>query len=359
MTQGYQIDFIAGLNSDLKKRIDGIDDPVISARIYKEIGKIIKEERENDNGFLKPIIEVLKDPYKLVERYLNYLRSDNKRESTIYDYCYEAKKFMGFLEKKGINYIDLDVVREYLADRKRKGKLSSNGFRKLVFSLKSFLMYLKEIGLVIFDLEEIKSPKGIYNRQEIVTDTDFEKIVNYLARGEEKYKNCNLRDTVIIYLLIDCGLRKQELIDLNWEDIDFGNGIIKIRDSKGGRSREVPFGPELGRLLKECRKIFGHYKGAVIRGIQGRKRMHRTSLQDTVRRIYKKSGVYRKGLKNHSFRHAYATKVFRETDILTTQERLGHSRINTTEKYLHLYEDDMKRGVIDFPLPGKDGNHKN
>jgi len=359
MAKASKINLASGINDKLIKQIREIDDPVVSVRLYKEYEKIKKEESEKNNSALRPVIEVLKDSNKLVERYSNYLISDDKRENTICNYCYEARKFMKFLLKEGINYIDLDVVHEYLAERKKKGKLGNNGFRKLVFSLKSFLGYLMKMGLVNFDLKEIQPPRGTTDKQEVVTKIDFEKIVAYLSRSEESFKNGNLMDSVIIYLQMCCGLRRQELINLNWEYVDFYNGIIKIRYSKGGKSREVPFGPELGKLLKKCQKVFGFYKGAVVRGIQSRRRITKTSLQNTVRRILKKSGVYRKGLKNHSFRHAYATKVFRETDILTAQERLGHSRIDTTEKYLHLYEDDMKRGVIDFPLPVKDENHKN
>ena len=354
-----KFDLASGINDALIKRIGEMDDPVVSAKLFKELERIEKEESEKDNGALRPVIEVLRDPKKLIDRYEDCLFSENRSRNTIYDYCYEAGKFMKFLGEEGINYIDLDVIQKYLAYRKKKGRLSNNGFRKLVFSLKSFLKYLMKIGLVNFDLKEIKLPRRVNNKQEIVTETDFEKIKNYLAKGEEKYKNCNLRDTLIIYLLECCGLRIRELINLNWEDIDFGNWVIKIRNSKGGKSRELPFGPELGKLLKKCRKVFKNYKGAIIRGIQSRKRIHKTSLQDTIRRIYKKSGVYRKGLKNHSFRHAFATRLIREEGIHIAQQRLGHSRPDTTIIYFHPYKDDIKKGVIDFPLPEIDDFHKN
>ena len=87
----------------------------------------------------------------------------------------------------------------------------------------SILKYLIQAGLVSFDLKEIKPPRRVENKQEIVTEADFEKIVTYLTKNKERFKNCNLQYTLIIYLLQCCGLRKQELINLNWEDLDFDN----------------------------------------------------------------------------------------------------------------------------------------
>jgi len=45
-------------------------------------------------------------------------------------------------------------------------------------------------------------------------------------RRKEKYKNENLRDMIIFSLGIDCGLRRQEFINLNWEDINFEEALL-------------------------------------------------------------------------------------------------------------------------------------
>ena len=168
----------------------------------------------------------------------------------------------------------------------------------------------------------------------------------YLISRNEKFKLENLRDMIIFDLGTKCGLRRSEVINLDWEHINFETGRMKIVNSKGGKDRVVFINNDLKDSLLEYRKGTGFYKGPVIRG-KCRKKMTKASLQNLIKRIYKESGIYREGLCFHSLRHTFAEMLRRKNvDTPTISRLLGHANLDTTEQYLHLNEEDLIRAVI-------------
>jgi len=179
--------------------------------------------------------------------------------------------------------------------------------------------------------------------------TDYkEKIINRLIETgrQEKYKNESLRNMIIFYLGIDCGLRRQELINLNWEDINFDECSTNIIRSKGGKSRIVYLNDKLRDLLHLYRRLTGNYNSALIRGVHG-KRISKCSLQNIITRIFRESKIYKENLNLHSLRHTYAERLRKNgTDISTISKLLGHSSLETTAIYLHSNKEDFKRAVL-------------
>ena len=134
--------------------------------------------------------------------------------------------------------------------------------------------------------------------------------------------------------------------EIKWEHIDLNSNRIMVKDSKGGKSRAVYFKGSLKKVLKKYQKCFGFYKGAVIRG-KCRRRITRASLQNLIRRVFVEAKIDRKGLSIHSLRHYYADRLRRKkVDLQTISILLGHSRIDTTEIYLHVSEEDLKKAAI-------------
>ncbi|GAI19317.1 unnamed protein product [marine sediment metagenome] len=192
----------------------------------------------------------------------------------------------------------------------------------------------------------LKTPKKVDKKREVLTDDQIKKVENYLENRTEKYKYENLRDKIIFYLGIKCGLRKLEMIKLNWENINLDECIIKIINSKGGKDRVVYFNGDLKELLENYRRLKGKYIGAVIRGKNG-KRICSNTLQKSTRRLYRECGIYRSGLTIHSLRHTYAESLRKnKIDLPTIQTLLGHKSLETTAKYLHVTKDDLKKAIL-------------
>jgi len=284
----------------------------------------------------------------IIREYTNHLRSQNKADSTIKDYLNISVKFSSYLRKNRISLESLNMgdIDNYLS-LVRSRNISNNTYAKLINCIKSFLRFLygrEYIGKDFYSL--IKIPSKIAAIKEYLSDIDIENIKNYLSRRKEKYNNENLRDMIIFSLGIDCGLRRQEFINLNWEDINFDESSISIKNSKGRKNRVVYFNKDLRELLYLYRKLSGKYISALIRGAHG-KRITKCSLQNIISRIFKESKTYRKNLTLHSLRHTYAERLRKKgVDLPTISKLLGHSRLDTTDIYLHVNKDDFKMAIL-------------
>ncbi len=342
---------IDNIKIESNKLLNSLNDEASINAYYllKNIASINDNSSISRNNFecedISPLDYLEKD---IIEEYRIYLKSHNKSNSTIKDYVNESIKFYQYIiEKKiSINVLGIADVENYLSTRNSK-KISNNTYIKLINCTRSFLKFLFSREYINKDLtSSIKIPTKVESIKEVLSDIDIQKVKNYLEDRKEKYKFENRRDSIIFYLGIDCGLRRQEIINLNWEDIKFNEEQLSIRKSKGGRNRIVYFNSALREYLYSYRKVTGKYNGAVVRGVRG-KRITKCSLQDIVSRIFKESKTNRKNLTIHSLRHTYAERLRRRgTDISTISKLLGHSSLETTAVYLHSNKDDFKRAVL-------------
>lgn len=247
------------------------------------------------------------------------------------------------IELENVSMGDIDSYLSIL----RSKNISNNTYVKILNCIRSFLHFLYRRNYIDKDLSSfIKVPPKIKPIKEELSDLDIKKIRNYLSVRKEKYRNENLRDKIIFNLGIDCGLRRQEFINLNWGDINFKENSISIKNSKGRKNRIVYFNSNLSKLLYSYRKSSGKYINAVIRGAHG-KRLTKCSLQNIITRIFKESKTYRKNLTLHSLRHTYAERLRRKgVDLPTISKLLGHSKLDTTDIYLHVNKDDFKMAVL-------------
>jgi integrase/recombinase XerD len=128
------------------------------------------------------------------------------------------------------------------------------------------------------------------------------------------------------------GLRVGEIARLRWREIDEANGGIRVVDGKGGKHRWVPIGPRLARELPER----GRPMATVIAADWTPETCSRR-----VREHLRACGVDATG---HQLRHTYATEAQREgRSISTVQKLLGHASIATTQIYVQVDEDELRR----------------
>ncbi len=278
-----------------------------------------------------------------------HLDAEGKKKSTIENYSVEAKRLLEYFKTKEIDlkFLDHHIVEEYLAIQRKIRNLNINAYSKVVVIIRVFIKYLNSKKIIDIEISKIKVPKRVKPIREYLSKQDEEKIKEYINNREERYKNENLRDMIIYYLGVNCGLRKSEILNIKWDNIDLKNSQIRIRKSKGEKDRKIPIGKNLFFLLSKYRKKTKNYKGPVIKGSFGKK-INSNSLQNIVRRMFKESGVYRKNLCTHSLRHTFAEKHRKKgTDIATLSKLMEHSSIATTEAYLHVTNDDINKVVID------------
>ena len=151
--------------------------------------------------------------------------------------------------------------------------------------------------------------------------------------------NCEEYLKPIVMIALNTGMRKSEILNLKWRDVDINRGIIYLYNTKNGEKREIPINEEVDRALIGVRKnseseyIFCWKNGEKIRDIRI---SFFTALQ--------KSGI--KEFRFHDLRHTAASHlVMSGVDLNTVRELLGHKSLKMTLRYAHLSPGHRKRAV--------------
>ncbi len=148
----------------------------------------------------------------------------------------------------------------------------------------------------------------------------------------------------IIIIAIYTGMRKSEILNLKWEDVDFESKMIYVSVAKSGYGREIPMAEPVLFALRGLRSksdsVFNHEKGTPIKNF-------RTAFTNAVRRARIDNFTF------HDLRHTFASHlVMNGVDLLTVKELLGHRSINMTLRYAHLSPEHKKKAVASLKYFG-------
>jgi integrase/recombinase XerC len=147
-----------------------------------------------------------------------------------------------------------------------------------------------------------------------------------------------VRDRAMLELLYSSGLRLAELVNLNPEDVDLDDAMIRVT-GKGNKTRLIPVGRMARTAISQWLRIrlelvVGEEKALFI-GVRGRRISPRT-VQNRVHHWALKAGIPQR-VYPHLFRHSFATHLMESSrDLRAVQELLGHADISTTQIYTHL-----------------------
>lgn len=187
----------------------------------------------------------------------------------------------------------------------------------------------------------------LQRREPLPTVLSREEVRRVLASVHEG------RFKALLAIIYHCGLRLSEALQLKPTDIDSTRGVVRVREGKGGKAREVPICPAMVARLRafwKCHRnpdwLFpGVGRGWKAAGLtQGeamgrtKKPMSSSAIQMAMRIIRRSSGVS-KHFTVHTFRHSFATHLLEEgVSIRQVSRYLGHSELKSTMVYLHVTE---------------------
>lgn len=258
-------------------------------------------------------------------RYLNYLEGNGPVDR--HPDLARIRIIREFLARRGIKYIDEfnpSLIEEFTttALNGKKPKTKKN----YIALLKTALNKAVEWDLIDRNpIAKVKPPK-------IVKTFHFfskEEIQLLLAEADDILR-------IGIILLVNTGMRRGELYNLRWRDIDFENNRLRVWpyegfSPKGKRPRSIPFTSEVAQIIGELSK--GRKRGEyVFRPYNGPNTLYR-HFSWLVKRL---------GLKGtlHDLRHTFASHLAMSgVGIPIIKELLGHSDISTTMIYSHLSPD--------------------
>jgi len=284
---------------------------------------------------------------RYLTEYLDYLSHIKKFSShTVKAYRQDIQQYLDYFRDHRLT-VNKDNIRDFITVIFLKTKKKTTVARK-IYAIKSFYFYLLQGGKISknpFDV--IGTPKIDKVLPEILTEKEMRE---FLDRLPEK-TFIELRNKAIFEFLYATGIRVSELTGLKREDINFSEGLARIR-GKGKKERIVPFHDQakkiLSNYLTEVRKRFETEAEYIFLNARG-KRITDRGVEFLLQKIYLEIMETDRHIYPHLFRHSFATHLLqRGANLRIIQELLGHSNLSTTEKYTNLQYEDLLRVYTQF-----------
>ncbi|MDC2889326.1 tyrosine-type recombinase/integrase [Psychrosphaera algicola] len=224
--------------------------------------------------------------------------------------------------------------------------MAQTTIRTRATTVKVFLRGLFTKGIIkTNDCEKFELPKaGKALPKSILSVNDVLLIIKQVPIHTFK----GIRDRAIIECFYASGIRRNELVNLSLQDIDFSANLIKIVKGKGGHDRFVPIGKTailwIQKYLRDARPYFADLGSGQILflNIDGKKFLP-SAMSGLMSKYIKRANLNKFG-SCHQYRHAAATHMMdNDADIRHVQEFLGHSSISTTQVYVHVSKAKLQR----------------
>lgn len=156
---------------------------------------------------------------------------------------------------------------------------------------------------------------------------------------------CNATLRPVVQVALHTGLRKKELLGLQWGDVNLDRQVITVREvhAKSGVAREVPLNRTAWSLLAGLRAVNTPKEKAVFLNRTGKPYVQISTL---YRAAVAKAGI--KNFRFHDLRHTFASRlVMRGVSLAAVRELLGHQDYAMTLRYAHL-ADEHKRDAVEM-----------
>ena len=245
---------------------------------------------------------------------------------TIKSYKYNLLQFLKFIDKSP-ELVSKNEIEAYFANLLKKGYLSAS-IRLNYASIKFFFTWVipKNIDFVRIDTpkKEKKLPR-VLSKKEIISMIDNTK---------------NLKHKLLIEVLYSSGLRVGEAVKLKLNDINADRGLIRVNQGKGAKDRQTI----LSKRLKEdlLKYLCTKRDNDVYLFSKGESHIVLKTAQKVIFNAAKKAKL-NKRVTPHMLRHSFATHLLEDgVDIRYIQKLLGHSRLETTQIYTHVANNDLR-----------------
>ena len=240
---------------------------------------------------------------------------------TLKNYMEHLQRFQLYAPRD-VEGLTPDVIRGYIIHLK-ECEIRNVTINTYVRSVKVFCRWLYEFEYVETDIfHRIKLPRPDPEIKIPLSITEVDRIDAVL----------NNRDKVIFHLMLDAGLRVQEVCSLKKEDVDLQNRLIYIHNSKYNKNRIVPMAACLISLLESYQQDRNEvYLLCSKTGHQ----MTDNLIKQLYQKVKRRSGIDR--LHAHLLRHTFATSyIVGGGNLEKLRIMLGHADYNVTKTYLHL-----------------------
>jgi integrase/recombinase XerC len=272
--------------------------------------------------------------------YEQTLAGKNYSPQSIKAYLGDLQQFLQWLKTRRVDWdipyrmqrIDIVEFINYLASHKAT---SGTRQRKLA-SIRGFLKFCKDNQIIYGNpADTIEGPIREERDPAILLKTEYKALLQ--VAGESP------RDFAIVMLFLQTGLRVSELVNLKLHDVDFASREITVRQGKGRKDRVVPLVGHALQALKAylaVRDTSSEYEQVFL--ARNGTSMDQRTVRYRIHKYYQEAGIKKKA-SVHTLRHTFAThQIHNGLKINQLKEVLGHRKMETTYKYIHLDRTNLR-----------------
>jgi len=198
---------------------------------------------------------------------------------------------------------------------------------------------------------EIEIPKREKKLPSKLTKQTTLRLLEVVYNYPYEYKFLRYRNHAIFSIFIFAGLRKQELLNLKFADIDIENLTLFVRQGKGSKDRIIPISYVLAQSLRKYvdeRKRLNKTNPEFFSSLRGNVGFTVNGLKKLVEQVRESSGTV---FTVHKLRHTFATLMLEGgCDIFSLSKMMGHSDIKTTTIYLAASAEHLRAQMTKHPL---------
>lgn len=273
---------------------------------------------------------------ELIEEYMLDLTARGYAKSSIQSYSSQLKKIAKYFKQYDLAPLDIKKlhVKKQIIDWQESG-IAPVTINKGVVILKGFYKYCcEEEYITVNPCAGIKQQREHKKIIYPLTDSEIKQILQVAAN--HPYPLLKHRNTVILMLMLDCGLRIGEVERL--DDSDILQNQLYIREAKNRKERAVALSPAMRKALIKYLRIKKQLKldcEALIVNYHN-ERMTKGNIWFMMQQIAKKVKIRDEvRFSGHTLRHTYAAMQVRNgLDIHTLSLNMGHENIGITQTYL-------------------------
>jgi integrase/recombinase XerD len=267
--------------------------------------------------------------YKCYDEWLAVCRDKGLSSASIQTYKEQADLFLqysGDIPIEQLTEAGVYDFRYWLKQNRHYNEVSTNTVFR---TINIFLLFLnEEYGIDKFHLDYVKTTKKI---KPIFSSDDIKKLLK-----QPNLDNCaysELRDWVIINIVLNTGVRAGSIVNVKIEDINFREHTIVFRHMKNRQQQVFPLKKDVLKIIKLYLDYVEDELDEYMFINSEHKQLTSKQLSVSFQRYCKNRGI--KITSFHAMRHWFATNLLRETkNIYLVSKTLGHSSVAVTERYV-------------------------
>jgi integrase len=239
------------------------------------------------------------------------------------------ESILGDKKLEDIAPLDLDRLRiKLLKERAPQTVKNAMGLLKRISNFAKNKRLCKGIDFKII------LPKVTNIKTEFLSDEELKKLLEAIREDLNPYAG------PIMLTALYTGMRKSEILNLGWHDIDFEHGFIHIRKPKGGMDQTIPLNDAASEVFEGLPRT----DELVFPGTHGQ----RTGIYHAIGKIKKKAGLPKDFRPLHGLRHHYASMLASsgKVDLYVLQKLLTHKTPIMTQRYAHLRDEALKKASM-------------